>query len=137
MVPVENRILAICLKDGTRVWEAKLPESHGAGRWRVRVGQKCVIAYPESALPREPVSDVLGRLLRSFRNEPTLARLPELAFGAYDAWITRSVPVVLFDPKTGERLVRFDIPATGPAVTVSFERDVAVVATGDRAVWLR
>ena len=49
----------------------------------------------------------------------------------------RSIPVLLLDPETGKRLVRFDIPAAGPAVAVCFERDVAVVATGDRVVWLR
>jgi hypothetical protein len=96
-----------------------------------------VIAYPETAIPREPVADVLGRLGRSFENEPALGRLPGLLMGAYDAWVARSVPIVLLDPETGKRLVRFDIPARGPAVTAHFEGDRAVVATGNRVVWLR
>jgi len=137
VVPAGNRLLAVSLKDGKSLWEAKLPNTPGARRWVVRMGRHCVIAYPESAVPREPVRDVLGRMLRSLEAEPTLGWLPGLLLGAYDAWVTRSVPVLLFDPETGQRLVRFDIPAAGPALTAYFERDLAVVATGDRVVWLK
>ena len=137
VVPVGNRLVAVCLRDGKCSWQAKLPNANGAGRWVVRVGRQCVIAYAESAVPREPVADVLGRLLHSFESEPAVWRLPGLALGAYDAWVARGVPVLLFDPETGKRLARFDIPAAGPAVTAYFERDLAVIATGDRVVWLR
>ena len=71
------------------------------------------------------------------RANPRSWRLPLLLGGAYDAWVARSVPVVLLDPENGRRLVRFDIPARGPAITACFEGDHAVVATGDRVVWLR
>ena len=96
-----------------------------------------MIAYTESALPREPVHDVLSRMFHSLTADPALWRLPGLALGAYDAWVARTLPVLLFDRETGERLVRFDIPAAGPATTAFFERDRAVVATGDRVVWLK
>lgn len=135
--PAGRTLVAVSLADGKPAWEAELPDTFGAGGWVVRAGKNCVIAYPEVALPREPVGDVFARVARSFARNPRAARLPGLGFGAYDAWVKRSVPVLLFDPETGKRLARHDIPATGPAVTAWFERDVAMVATGDRVVWLR
>jgi hypothetical protein len=136
-VPLGNTLAALSLKDGKSAWEVELPDARGAGGWVVRAGQKCVIAYPESAIPREPVADVLARLARSFRAEPAPWRLPGLAAGLYDAWVARTVPVLLFDPESGKQMGQFEIAATGPAVTAWFEREVAVVATGDRVVWLR
>jgi hypothetical protein len=47
------------------------------------------------------------------------------------------VPVLLLDPETGKRLARFDIAARGPSVTAWFDADTAVIATGDRVVWLK
>jgi hypothetical protein len=136
-VPAGNTLSAFNLKDGKSAWEAELPDVRGAGGWVVRAGRKCVIAYPEAAVPREPVADVLARLTRSLRAEPAPRRLPGLAAGLYDAWVARTMPVLLFDPETGKPLGQLDIPAAGPAVTAWFDRDAAVVATGDRVVWLR
>ncbi len=136
-VPAGKTLAAFVLKDGKPAWEAELPDTHGVGEWVVKAGRKCVIVYPEAAIPREPVADVFGRLVRSFRSDPEAWRLPALGARLYDAWVARSVPVLLFDPETGKRLAKFDIPAAGPAVTACFVRDVAVVATGDRVCWLK
>jgi hypothetical protein len=136
-VPAGKSLAAVALKSGKLAWEAELPDTRGAGGWVVRAGRECVIVYPEFAVPREPVADVLERAARSFRDNSELSRLPGLAAGLYDAWVARTVPVLLFDPETGKQLARFDIPAAGPHVTAWFERDLAVVATGDRVCWLR
>jgi outer membrane protein assembly factor BamB len=136
-VPAGKTLAAFALKDGKPAWEALLPDTHGAGGWVVKAGRRCVIAYPEAAIPREPVAGVFARVVKSFRNDPRAWRLPGLAAGLYDAWVARSVPVLLFDPETGKQLAEFEVPAAGPAVTAWFERDLAVVATGDRVVWLR
>jgi outer membrane protein assembly factor BamB len=137
ILPVGDEVVAIAPETGRILWKAKLPETHGAGGWIVRIGRDCVIAVPERAVPRERVADVLGRMVGAIGDEPALERLPGLVMGTYDAWVARRVPVVLLDPETGRRLVRFDIPARGPSVTARFERGIAVVATGDRVVWLR
>jgi outer membrane protein assembly factor BamB len=136
-VPGGNTLSAFALKDGKPAWEAELPDTRGAGDWVVKAGPKCIIVYPEAAIPREPVANVLARMVRSFRSNPEPRRLPALAAGLYDAWVVRSVPVLLLDPETGKQLAKFDIPANGPAVTAWFERDLAVVATGDRVCWLK
>jgi len=136
-LPVQNKVAAFALKDGKSAWEAKLPDTHGAGGWVVKAGSKCIIAYPENAIPRVPMAEVFAQITRSFRAAPQLERLPALAATVYDAWVTRVVPILLLDPETGKELARFDIPASGPAITVWFERDLAVVATGDRVCWLR
>jgi len=47
------------------------------------------------------------------------------------------VPVLLFDPETGRQLARIDVPAAGPHLTAWFDRDTAVVATGDRIAWFK
>jgi outer membrane protein assembly factor BamB len=136
-VPAGRKLLAVALGNGKTAWEADLPDTRGAGGWVVRAGKTCVIAYPTSAIPREPTADVLERLKRSFRREPLLWRLPGLAGTLYDAWVDRAVPVLVFDPETGKRLGRFDIPARGPAVSAHLDADTAVIATGDRVVWLK
>ena len=96
-----------------------------------------MIAYPQTAIPGEPFADVWDRVPRSFLRAPLGWRLPALGQTLYDAWVGRSVPVLLFDPESGELLKQLDLPARGPLVTAYFERDLAVVATGDRVCWLR
>jgi len=135
-VPAANKLLALALGTGKTVWEADLPDDRGTG-WVVRAGKTCVIAYPAEALTAESPGVVWARLVRSFRAEPYVWRLPGLAATLYDAWVVRAVPVVLFDPESGKKLARIDIPARGPAVAAWFDADTAVVATGDRVVWLK
>jgi hypothetical protein len=136
-IPAANKLLALTLSNGKTAWEADLPDARGTRGWVVRAGKSCVIAYPAEALPAEPTDAVWERLTRSFRTEPFVWRLPGLAATLYDAWVDRTVPVLLLDPETGKRLGRFDIPARGPSVTAWFDADRAVIATGDRVVWLK
>ena len=135
-VPAENKLLGLTLGTGKTEWTADLPDAHGAG-WVVRAGKSCVIAYPTRAIPHEPTRAVLARLARSFRAEPFVWRLPGLATTLYDAWVDRTVPVLLFDPETGKRVGRYEIPARGPAVAAWFDANTAAFATGDRVVWLK
>ncbi len=136
-VPAANKLLALTLSNGKVAWEAELPDAHSARGWVVRAGKSCVLVYPAEAVPAEPSGAVWNRLVRSFAREPFVWRLPGLAATLYDAWVARAVPVLLFDPETGKRLGRFDIPARGPAVTAWFDADRAVIATGDRVVWIK
>ncbi|QJW97772.1 outer membrane protein assembly factor BamB family protein [Frigoriglobus tundricola] len=136
-VPAANKLLALALGTGKTLWEADLPDARGTCGWVVRAGKTCVIAYPVEALPAEPPGAVWARLVRAFRAEPFVWRLPGLAATLYDAWVVRAVPVLLFDPESGKRLARIDIPARGPSVAAWFDADTAVVATGDRVVWLK
>jgi hypothetical protein len=96
-----------------------------------------VIAYPRCAAPAEPLADAWGRVAGSFRRVPSPGRLPGLAGTLYDAWVDRAVPVLVFDPESGKLLRRLEIPARGPLVSAYFGRDLAVVATGDRVVWMK
>lgn len=128
---------ALNLRDGKPAWEADLPDTHGAGGWVVRAGRKVVIVYPEAAIPAEPLAGVWDRVARSFLRAPAGWRLPALGATLYDAWVTRTVPVLLFDPETGQLLRQYDLPARGPAVRAWFEQDVAAVATGDQVIWLK
>lgn len=136
-VPQGDQLIALTQKTGRSEWTAPLPPIRGAGSWVVRAGARCVIVYPDAAIPQEPVAEVLRRLIQTLRSGPALWRLPGLLAGLYDAWVTRTVPVLVFDPETGKQLTQFEIPAAGPAVTAWFDQDLAVVATGDRVVWLR
>jgi outer membrane protein assembly factor BamB len=136
-VPAANKLLAVALGTGKPAWEVDLPDARGPRGWVVRAGKTCVIAYPADAIPAEPPGAVRDRLARSLAREPFVWRLPGLAGTLYDTWITRAVPVLVFDPETGKRLARYDIPARGPGVTAHFGADAAVIATGDRVVWLR
>ncbi|AMV24506.1 outer membrane biogenesis protein BamB [Gemmata sp. SH-PL17] len=135
-VPAENTLLGISLDTGKTEWTANLPGLPDT-TWTVRAGKSCVIAYPTRAIPRESMDTVLARVTRSFRAEPLVWRLPGLASTLYDAWVDRTLPVLLLDPKTGKRIGRYEIPARGPAVRAWFDADTAVFATGDRVVWLK
>ncbi len=136
-LPVGNTLVAIELKNGKILWEAVLPDLHGVPGWIARAGQKCAIVYPREAIPREDPVDVALRMLRKLRTNPELWRLPALAFGLYDAWVARSLPILMFDLETGKALGKIEVPAKGPAVNVCFDRDRAVVVTGDRICWLK
>ncbi|MBN9120865.1 MAG: PQQ-binding-like beta-propeller repeat protein, partial [Planctomycetes bacterium] len=136
-VPAANKLLALALTNGKLAWEADLPDARGPKGWVARAGKSCVIVYPAEAVPVETPDAVLDRLAKSFGREPFVWRLPGLAATLYDAWVARAVPVLLFDPETGRRLARFDVPARGPAVTAWFDADRAAIATGDRVVWLK
>jgi hypothetical protein len=132
-VPITGKLFAHGLDDGKPVWEADLP----AGTWVVRAGRQAVIAYPAEALAEEPIAAIWARVYRSFLRDPLPWRLPWLAAIVYDSWTIRTVPVLLFDPETGKRLKKLNVPARGPNVTAWFEGELAVVATGDRVVWIR
>ena len=134
-VPAGDRLVALALDDGKVAWAADLPKSPAG--WVVRAGRKAVIAYPAEAIPDEPHGAAWDRLAGSFRRTPLAWRLPGLAAGAYDSWAARTVPVLLFDPETGERLQRLDLPARGPGVAARFEGEVAIVVTGERVAWLK
>jgi outer membrane protein assembly factor BamB len=136
-IPVANKLLALALTNGKLAWEVELPDARSSRGWVVRAGKSCVIAYPAEAIPAEPLRAVFDRLARSFAREPFVWRLPGLATTLYDAWVARAVPVLLFDPETGKQLGRFDVPARGPTVTAWFDADRAVIATGERVVWLK
>src|SRR5262249_38326877 len=102
-IAANNRLLALNLDTGKTAWDVELPDSHGSG-WVVRSGKACVIVYPRSAIPAQEIAAVWSRVARSFRREPAGWRLPGLAATLYDAWVKRTVPVLLLDPETGKRI---------------------------------
>jgi outer membrane protein assembly factor BamB len=156
-----NVLAALDLKSGKTVWETELPDLRDEGTWAVRAGQHCVLVHPRVALPREPLADYwsqpktlhilgalltvpsqpvtgfCGRMFRTLERDPELWRLPGLAIGLYDAWVTRIVPILLLDLETGRIQNRVIIPAHGPAVTLCFANNLAVIATGERICWLK
>jgi hypothetical protein len=134
-VPGANKLHAVALADGKPVWAADLPPAPAG--WIVRAGKSCVVAHPVQALPREEPAAAWDRFLRSLAREPFAWRLPGLALTLYDAWGDRVLPLLLFDPETGKQLGRYDIPARGPGAAVRFDAGAAIVATGDRVVWIK
>ncbi|HEX4606939.1 MAG TPA: PQQ-binding-like beta-propeller repeat protein, partial [Urbifossiella sp.] len=136
-VPVGGKVVALNRADGSDAWAAALPKRNGAAGWRVRAGKRVVIVYPDEAIPAEPVAGVWGRVERSFARAPLIGRLPLLADTLAEAWTDRTVPVLLFDPETGDLLKRFVLPARGPGVAARFDGDTAVVVTGAGVTWLR
>jgi outer membrane protein assembly factor BamB len=135
-VPVANKLLALALATGKTAWEVELPGASAAG-WVVRAGKSGLLVYPAAALPAEPARAMFDRLARSFAREPYMWRLPALAGTLYDSWAARAAPVLLLDPETGKQLARFDVHARGPALTAYLTAGAAVVATGDRVVWIK
>jgi hypothetical protein len=136
-VPAGGVLTALALEDGSVAWKATLPRLHGAAGWRVRAGTRAVVAYPTEAIPAEPVAAAWGRISRSFLRTPAAWRLPHLADTLAGVWADRTVPVLLFDPATGDQIARLTLPARGPGVAARFAGDAGVVATGAGVTWLR
>ena len=136
-LPVGNRLTATTLSNGKLAWEVGLPETNGEGGWVVRAGRRSVIVYPEAAIPAEPPLAVWERFTRSLWAQPFAWRLPAVAAGLYDAWVARTVPVLLFDPECGKLIKQIVVPARGPVVTAALSAEHAVVMTGDRVVWIK
>jgi outer membrane protein assembly factor BamB len=135
-LPTRNKLVAVTQRSGKTVWERELPDCP-AGWIVVPVGDERLLVYGAEGRPQEPPEAVLRRLLPSFRREPFVWRLPGWCATLYDAWIARSVPVVVVDATTGQRIAGWEIPARGPIVTAAFHRNAAVFATGDRIVWIK
>jgi outer membrane protein assembly factor BamB len=136
-VPVGEKLRAFDLEDGSAAWSAGLPKLRGAAGWRVKAVASVLIAYPEEAIPAEPVADVWGRAVTSFGRAPLMWRLPLLAQTLAETWSERTAPVLLFDPATGELLKRLTLPARGPGVTAHLAGNTAVIVTGAGVTWLR
>ena len=136
-LPIGGKLSALGLDDGRTTWEVDFPGMPAPGGWVVRAGPNVVVAYPLEAVPQEPVERVWSRAVESFLRLPLSWRLPWLGVAVYDTWAARTVPVLLFDPESGRLQKVIRIPARGPRVICHLEGELAVVATGDRVVWLR
>lgn len=132
-LPVEGVLIALKLADGSKAWSAELPS---AGPWRVRVGRKTLAAYPIDPIPIDAPGPVLARQAELFAFRPSVCRLPGLSAALYDAWATRTVPVLLFDSESGELRRRIDL-AAGPIHVTQLGPDACVVATAGKAYWLK
>jgi len=136
-LPIGGKLCAVGLDDGRTAWESDLPGSPAPSGWVVRAGRNVIVAYPSEAVPTEPVEKVWGRAVDSYLRLPLGWRLPWLGLAVYDTWAARTVPVLLFDPESGQLRREVRVPAFGPGVVALFEGDLAAIATGDRVVWLR
>jgi outer membrane protein assembly factor BamB len=130
-VPVDGTLTAVRLADGRHAWSVPLP-GDPQSTWQVRVGRTAVFARPTRVPEGLEWAKAAGRLARW----PAVWRLPALAAGAYDAWATGTVPLLAFDPDSGRRLARLDLPAAGGEAAVSLGRH-PVVVTARRAYWLK
>ena len=133
-VPAAGKLFALTLEDGKPAWEVDLP---ARADWSVRAGPNAVVVYPNLTLTEEPFEITWKRVCASFARSPLPWRLPGLTATLYDSWTDRTVPVLLFHPETGKLLKKLSLPARGSYVSACFDGELAVVATGDRVVWLR
>jgi outer membrane protein assembly factor BamB len=136
-VSVNDRLVAFRLDTGRPTWEAPLPCCREAPGWTILAAANTVVVLPSEARPAEPVPAVAARVARSFAQRPSAERLPGLASTLYDAWIDRTVPVLLLEPTTGRQLARLDLPARGPRVSAHLTTDGLSVRTGRAAYRLK
>ncbi|MBY0512938.1 MAG: hypothetical protein K2P78_03390 [Gemmataceae bacterium] len=136
-LPVGNRVCAVAWRDGHMAWDVELPSAPPGSSWAVHPGRGALIVHPCQPIPRITRQSVMQHTLHEFAMRPAGGRLPGLAAAAYDAWVDRTIPVLVLDPKTGAVLDRLDLPARGPVLVARFDGDAAVIACGDRVTWLK
>jgi outer membrane protein assembly factor BamB len=139
LIPAEGQLTALRLDSGRVAWTTDLTAEVGGlvTPWRVRAGRKAVLAYPAQPIAPDPPGAVAWHAAGSFLRAPGAARLPVLAAGLYDAWASRTVPLLFLDPETGRARHRLDLPAAGPALGVHLDPSYKVVVTAGKAYWLK
>lgn len=136
-IPFENRVRAIAWHNGLPLWTTDLSDAGADGRWIVRRGANTLLVYPESPVAVRPLPNGTAMAIDGFPLRPPVWQLPALTVGAYDAWVERTLPVLLLNPESGAVMKRFTLPARGPIQTASVRHDSVAFALGDRVVWLR
>lgn len=136
--PVDRKLTALRLDDGREAWSVPLPAAHGSADWIARAAAGAVLVYPTVPIPEEPVGTIAARVGRSFAAWPAANRVAGLSRTLYEGWAARTVPVLVLDPDTGRERRRFDLPAEGPFVAVSFTPGAGMtVVTGTRVYTLK
>jgi outer membrane protein assembly factor BamB len=139
LIPAEGRLTALRLKDGRAAWTTDLTAEIGGlhATWAVRAGRKAILAYPAHPIVPDPPGAAAWHTAGTFLRAPITRRLPVLAAGLYDAWATRTVPLLFLDPDTGRVRHRHDLPAAGPALGVHLGPSYKVIVTAGKAYWLK
>jgi hypothetical protein len=136
-LPTTDALFALNRRTGREEWRADLPPLPEGNGWRVRAGRRAVIATPNAAVPNDDLGTTAERSLRRVSEFPSPLRLLGGAAALFDACVTHTLPVLLFDPDSGRLGQRIDLPATGPMVVVCLHAETATVATTGRLVWLK
>lgn len=135
-LPAEGKLFARDLTSGRAAWTADLnaaAEAPPGTGWRVIAGRRAVIALPRIPIAADPPWTVAARIARRFT---ATCRLPAGLASVYDAWVARTLPVLLLDPETGDVRGRIDLPA-GPVAVVRSRPDGLTIATTGRAYQLK
>lgn len=119
--PSVDRLIAFKLDTGRAAWSSNLPLS---ARWRAVPVRNRLFLYPAEAVSVEPVAP-----FRSFLRYPHPRRISGLFGTVADDYFARTVPILLFDPQSGELQQRLEVRAAGP-VSVRVSADGAVLAVG-------
>jgi len=136
-LPTTGSLFALNRRTGREEWRADLPPLPEGSGWRVLAGRRAVIATPRTAVPADDLGAAAERSLRRMTEFPSPLRLLGGAVALFDACVTHTLPVLLFDPDSGRLDQRIDLPATGPTAVVCLHAETATVATTGRLVWLK
>lgn len=136
-LPGDQQLFAFRIETGRRLWSLNLSEAvPSAENWIVHAGRRAAIAYPAFPLRADPVSTVVGRILRRAARFPDAGRLPAILASVYDAGMHGTLPILFLDRETGKIRHRLDL-AVGPLMAVHLAADRAVLVTTGRAYWLK
>jgi hypothetical protein len=129
-IPCASQLIALRLDTGQVAWQVALSDNDVSNEWTVHCANNVIFAIPTTAIPEEPLAMVVKQIAWSFARRPIIQRLPGLVKTLYDAWIERTVPVLVFDPITGRQLQRVDLSACGPVLSAHLSTDGLAVQTG-------
>ena len=120
-VPQSDSLTALKLDTGRTAWTATLPV---AAPWRAVMAKNCLVVFSGDAIATEPNS-----ALAAFARYPHPRRVFGLLHTAVADYFQRTVPILLFDPRSGELQQRLDLPAAG-TVSVTVAADGVWIAAG-------
>ena len=135
-LPLQTTLVAINREHGTIAWNQPWPLSIEAGSWKLIIGEHSLLAYPSTPIPIDGIAAITQRLIRLPMNHNPANWLPLLPWSLYDAWMSRTLPLLQHDLETGALRQRIDLDHVGMTIDVRIATERLALAGFGQIYWL-
>lgn len=138
-IPAEGQLFTFRIDSGRLVSTTDLASAIAGDMevaWQIHVGRRTVLAIPRFPFPFEQPMLVARRVIERWCRVSMMARLPAILTSIYDAWVRRTLPVLVLDPEMGQIRHRLDLDC-GPVVGIHLGPEASGIATSGKVYWLK